>query len=185
MTKKTNSSVPSKRGVVNIFNQLNLQLPKALQLPQLRDVPSNNDLRARFNDLYALLERQLKPVRITPKAESAPTVDEKSLANLATNAWRAKTKMVDPVSGEVREDMKRVYRHIEAMFDSLKSLGVEIIDKTNHTFDSGMALNVISFEQTPGLSKQEIKETIKPSIMWQGRLIQIGDVIVGTPQKIA
>jgi hypothetical protein len=44
-----------------------------------------------------------------------------------------------------------------------------------------MALKVISFEQTPGLSREEIKETIKPSIIWQGRLLQTGEVIVGTP----
>ena len=93
--------------------------------------------------------------------------------------------MLDQGSGEVKEEMKRVYRHIEAIFETLKGLGAEILDPCGRNYDSGMALKVISFEPTPGVSKEEIKETIKPSVMWQGRLIQMGEVIVGTPSKLA
>jgi hypothetical protein len=46
-----------------------------------------------------------------------------------------------------------------------------------------MALNVVSFEPTSGLTSEEIKETIKPSVALHGRLIQMGEVIVGTPEK--
>ena len=92
--------------------------------------------------------------------------------------------MVDPDTGEAKEEMKRVYRHIEAIFDALKEIGFETIDPTGRPYDSGMALKVISFEQTPGLAEEEIKETIKPSVVWQGRLIQMGEVIVGTPQTV-
>lgn len=106
------------------------------------------------------------------------------IIQIAINAWRAKIKMVDSNTGEAKEAMQLIYRHIEAIFEALKGIGVEIIDHTGKTYDSGMALKVISFEQTPELSKEEIKETIKPSILWQGRLIEIGEVIVGTPQNL-
>ena len=106
----------------------------------------------------------------------------KTAANIATNTWRAIARMVDPDTGEARDEMKRVYRHIEAISGALKEMGVEIIDPTGRPYDLGMALKVISFEQTPGLAAEEIKETIKPSVVWQGRLIQMGEVIVGTPQ---
>jgi molecular chaperone GrpE (heat shock protein) len=79
--------------------------------------------------------------------------------------------------------MKRVYRHVEAIFEALKQMGVEYIDPVGRPYDSGMALKVVTFEPTPGLSKEEIKETVKPSVIWQGRLIQMGEVIVGTPPK--
>jgi molecular chaperone GrpE (heat shock protein) len=92
--------------------------------------------------------------------------------------------MLDSDTGETKEEMKRVYRHIEAIFESLRQIGVETIDPVGRVYDSGMALKVISFEPEPGLSNEEIKETIKPSVAWQGRLIQIGEVIVGTPQTI-
>jgi len=107
----------------------------------------------------------------------------KTAANIATNAWRAKVKMVDADTNEPTESMKRVYRHIEAIFDALKQMGVEHTDPAGRPYDSGMALKVVTFEPTPGFSKEEIKETIKPSVIWQGRLIQMGEVIVGTPPK--
>lgn len=107
----------------------------------------------------------------------------KMAANIATNAWRAKVKMLDAETNEPVEPMKRVYRHVEAIFDALKQMGVEYTDPVGRAYDSGMALKVVTFESTPGLSKEEIKETIKPSVSWQGRLIQMGEVIVGTPPK--
>jgi len=105
----------------------------------------------------------------------------KTAANIITNAWRAKAKMVDPETNEPTELMKRAYRHVEAIFDALKQIGIEHVDPVGRSYDSGMALKVVTFEPTPGLSKEEIKETIKPSVTWQGRLIQMGEVIVGTP----
>jgi hypothetical protein len=125
----------------------------------------------------------------TPKPEaplSISAIEEqwlKTAANIATNAWRAKVKMVDADSKEPTEPMKRVYRHVEAIFDALKQMGVDYIDPVGRPYDSGMALKVVTFEPTPGLSREEIKETIKPSVTWQGRLIQMGEVIVGTPPK--
>ena len=106
----------------------------------------------------------------------------KAVANIATNAWRIKTKIVDPDTGEAKEEMKRIYRHVEGILETLEELGVETIDPINEPYDSGMALKVISFEKTQGLTKEEIKETIKPSIIWQKNIfLQIGEVIVGTP----
>jgi hypothetical protein len=123
-----------------------------------------------------------------PEPSPAPTLagnEEqwlKTAATIITNAWRAKIKMVDPDTNEPTEPMKRAYRHVAAIFDALKDMGVEHTDPVGRTYDSGMALKVVTFEPTPGLSKEEIKETIKPTVTWQGRLLQMGEVIVGTPQ---
>lgn len=103
-----------------------------------------------------------------------------ALGLIATNAWRARSKMVD-ASGEPKDEMRRAFRHVEGIVDALKAFGVEILDITGKPFDSGMALKVVSFEPTAGLTKEEIKETIKPSVTMQGHLIQVGEIIVGTP----
>ena len=113
-----------------------------------------------------------------------PVIDEailRCVTTVATNAWRAMTKMVDPATGEAKEEMKRVYRHLEVISDALEEIGVEIIDSTGRPYDTGMALKVITFEETHGLGEEEIIETIRPSVIWQGRLIQMGEVIVGKP----
>jgi len=106
----------------------------------------------------------------------------KILASIATNAWRAERRIVDPDTNEPKGDMKLLYRDVNAIRKALELLGVKTIDPTGRAYDSGMALKVISFEPTPGFSKEQIKETIKPSVTWQGCLIQMGEVIVGTPQ---
>ena len=88
---------------------------------------------------------------------------------------------MDADTGEPREGMKLIHRDISAIRDALQEFGVETNDPAGGTYDSGLALKVVSFEPTPGASKEVIKETIKPSVRRQGRLIQMGEVIVGTP----
>lgn len=144
------------------------------------------EARATTERIMRDAQRRRDHARKTEPSPAIPAVEEqwlKTAANIATNAWRAKVKMVDPDTSEPTEPMKRVYRHVEAIFDALKQMGVDYNDPVGRTYDSGMALKVVTFEPTPGLSKEEIKETIKPSVTWQGRLIQMGEVIVGTPQK--
>jgi len=105
----------------------------------------------------------------------------RGFANIATNAWRAKGKMLNE-NGETKEEMKRVCRHVENILDSLNEMGVKIIDPSGTNYDTGMAIKVVSFEKTPGYLKDKIKETIKPTVTFQDCLIQMGEVIVGTPQ---
>jgi hypothetical protein len=107
-----------------------------------------------------------------------------TLSIIATNAWRARKKMVNNENGEVKDEMKRVFRNIEAIFDALSEIGIDISDMQGRVYDPGMALKVISFEPSLGLSKEEIIETVQPTIAWKGKLIQLGEVIVGTPEKI-
>lgn len=169
---------PTGRSVIQAFN---IPLPDELRLPMMLDVTGLYAIKA----VKAQIEQLRSAAGPLQKQEVLPSsADLKAFANIATSAWRAKNKMVDPDTGETKEEMKRVYRHIEAIFESLSQIGVETIDPVGRMYDSGMALKVVTFEPTPGLSSEEIKETIKPSVAWQGRLIQIGEVIVGTPQTI-
>ncbi len=180
-TKQSKKTSHPSRGIMRLLNKLNLTLPTELQLPPLTDIASVNVLKERFKVIEDRLAKIEPQGRMPQMSHSVPSIDEKAIASLATNAWRAKVRMLDADTGEVKDDMKRVYRHIEAIVESLKQLGVETIDQTERNYDSGMALKVVSFEPTPGVSKETIKETIKPSVIWQGRLIQIGEIIVGTP----
>ena len=148
-----------------------------------RKIPTaSHAIEAAVSEREAQIVRPQTDGSAPQKVEVVPSRVVQALANIATNAWRAKTKMVDSETGEAKEEMRRIYRHVEAIFETLKQIGLETTDLAGSQYDSGMALKVVSFEQTPGISNEEIKETIKPSVAWQGRLIQMGEVIVGTPQ---
>lgn len=184
MSKRKKQRPRASSGVVDagVLSVLNIPIPEELRVPPVLDASGLRTIKEKVADLEQKIG-ELHSVQRSAGAEGIPSRVVHVFSHIATNAWRAKVKMVDADTGEAKEEMRRVYRHIEAIFESLKGIGIEIIDPTGRAYDSGMALKVISFEQTLGLSKEEIKETIKPSISWQGRLIQMGEVIVGTPQK--
>jgi hypothetical protein len=105
----------------------------------------------------------------------------KAIAVVATNAWKAKAKMADPQSGEVRDDMKRVYRHLEAILQAFQDMGLEVKDHTDEPFDYGLPLKVVTTQPTPRITKERVVETIKPTIYWQNQIIQHGEVVIATP----
>jgi hypothetical protein len=115
----------------------------------------------------------------TTEQESALTM-LKPLVSIATNVWRAKRKMVDPATGEPREDMKGVNRHVEAIYRTLGDLGIEIRDHTGDAYDEGQPLKVIAYKVVPGLKTPCVSETLLPSIYWKNRLVQNGEVEIAT-----
>jgi hypothetical protein len=106
---------------------------------------------------------------------------DKAFAAIATNTWRAKTKMTDPVTDEFREEMKRVGRHIDAIYRNLAESGIVIRDHTGEAYDEGQPMKVIASKPTVGLDKKRVSETLLPSIFWNDRLIQNGEIEVAIP----
>jgi len=105
----------------------------------------------------------------------------KGIADIATNVWKTKAKMLDGASGEVRDEMKRVYRHIESVLESLHEMGLEVKDHTGDAFDYGLPLKVVTTQPTHGITRESVIETIKPTIYWQQQIIQMGEVVIATP----
>ena len=103
------------------------------------------------------------------------------LVEMATNAWRLKVRMIDPDTGEPKEETRKLYRFVEGLFRALGDSGIQVIDKTGKPYDSGMSEKVVSFEHTPGLAKEEIIDTVRPSIRWKERPLYHGEIIVGIP----
>lgn len=124
-----------------------------------------------------------KPARKeqVPSEAEVPVDYLKTLVSIATNAWRAKAKMVDSTTGEVREEMKRVDRHIEAIYRSLAEAGIVIRDHTGDAYDEGQPMKVVANKPTPGLEKKRVSETLLPSIFWNNRLVQNGEIEIATP----
>lgn len=125
--------------------------------------------------------RPSRPVGQSAADAAAPRDYLKALVSIATNAWRAKTKMVDATTGEVREDMKRVARHIEAIYRNLAEVGVVIRDHTGDAYDEGQPMKVVASKPTPGSDKKRVSETLLPSIFFNNCLVQNGEIEIATP----
>ncbi|HSL83042.1 MAG TPA: hypothetical protein VLF66_09705 [Thermoanaerobaculia bacterium] len=107
------------------------------------------------------------------------------LAPLATALWRLRQRLVDPETGKPREEARRALRQLESTWDVLTEQGVEIQDHTGEPVPERgtYGLKALAYEPTPGLARDTVVETVKPSVFHRGRMIQMGEVIVGTPER--
>ena len=122
----------------------------------------------------------------TPQPDAAAEKKQiRFLAEVGTGLWRLRQKMLQPGTDRPLEEMRRAYRHLESVWDVLAEAGVEIQDHTDALFDPGMSLRVIAFQPTAGIERERVLETIKPTIYFQKRTIQMGEVIVATPETPA
>ena len=128
------------------------------------------------------------PIRIVEHV--LPPEFTKSVAAVATNAWKLRARLVDGKSGEPRDDLKKedirkLARHVEAIFESLSQIELEVKDRTGEPFDYGLPEKVITTQPQPGLKKEQIIETLRPSIYWNKQLVQQGEVVIATPASIS
>jgi len=103
------------------------------------------------------------------------------LAALATNIWRAQSRMLDSKTGEPREEFRRLYRHIEGSLEAFAAMGVRLSDWLGQPYDTGLPVKVISFQPFPDVTRDTVIEAVRPAVFWQDRLLQVGEVIVGIP----
>ncbi len=185
MTKKNKNtlSVKNKQVFSLPIHGVTVRLPAAIAL----SVDSlNAEVHATSERIIRDAQRRRDQTR-KPAPSHAVSEDEgkklKALANIAINTWRAERRILNSETREPKEGMQLIHRDINAIREVLeKQLGLEIKDPIGQTYDSGMALNVVASEPMAGINKDIIKETIKPTILWNGQFLQIGEVIVGTPQ---
>jgi hypothetical protein len=105
------------------------------------------------------------------------------IVDLANVAWALQRKSCDPVTNERKEQFRPISRHIDQLSEYLEELGVKIQNHTNEPFDSGQSLEVIAFQPTAGISQDVVVETIRPTVYIKGSRIQMGQIIVATPEQ--
>ena len=122
----------------------------------------------------------MPPVVPVPAPAEMESLDG-SLSGLATQVWRARNRMIDPETGEPREEMRRIYRHIEGACEMFTEMGLTMNDWVKQPYDTGLPLKVLTFQPTPGILRDTVLEAVRPTVIWRDRLLQMGEVIVGTP----
>jgi hypothetical protein len=158
-------------------------------LSAIRQLLFPREFRIAASQWPVSLEQSL--LRLARFDESAPRLqgpafgeDElRLLADIGTGLWRLKQRMVKPGTSQPLDEMHRPFRHLESVWDALIQGGAEIRDHTDEPFDPGLSLKVVSYQPTPGLGRERVIETIKPTIYFKGTPIQMGEVIVGRPEK--
>jgi hypothetical protein len=118
-----------------------------------------------------------------PVARSLPIPDGLGfLSDLANSAWDLRRITTDVRTAETKPNMSKVARHVDRLWDCLEQAGLKIQDHLDQPFDSGQSLDVLAFQPTPGITREIVIETVRPTVYLQDCRLQMGQVIVGTPQ---
>jgi hypothetical protein len=116
------------------------------------------------------------------KDQEAQREHMRFLANISTSLWRLRQKMVQPGTNHPQDQMLRAFRDLESIWDTMTQAGIKIQDHTGTVYDPGITLRVIAFQPMTGINCEEVIETIKPTIYYKDKPIQMGHVIVGIPE---
>ncbi|MEO3922268.1 hypothetical protein ABGB07_00075 [Micromonosporaceae bacterium B7E4] len=141
--------------------------------------------RARLEDLLTAV-RDAKPdeKEASPDEQEAPPAgpDETALATAVTNLWRAQRKLA--ATGERPSSRDRqASRYLRTSSEALADAGLIVQDHDGDAFNAGRELEVLVYQESPALTAETVIETVRPSVYLHGRLIQMGQVIVGTPTQ--
>lgn len=109
-------------------------------------------------------------------------LDEKALAEAATNLWRAQRRLTRQ-GEEASTRSRQTGRYLRSCREALDDAGLLVQEHEGDAFHAGRSLEALAFEDDPSLAADTVRETIRPTIYLQGRRIQMGQVIVGCPPK--
>ncbi|MDH4240109.1 MAG: hypothetical protein OEW48_11145 [Phycisphaerae bacterium] len=130
-----------------------------------------------FEALADLAQGTAASSRTKPKTEEG-LLD--MAADVGTLVWRIQQRLA--AMGELPKPLQKLSRDVERTWDALTQGGIEIKDHTGGEYEGGMALRVITSQPVSGLGRRQIIETLKPTIYYRNRIIQMGEVVVGIPE---
>ena len=105
------------------------------------------------------------------------------LRDVGTGIWRMRQKLIPKGKDEPNQELLRsVFLPLESIWDKVGQEGLEIKDHTGDTFTGGEALKIIAVQPSADFSREIVIETIKPTISYRGKIIQIGEVIITGPE---
>ncbi len=100
------------------------------------------------------------------------------LVDLGTGIWRIRNK----IGGLKRlpKELKDALYSLESTWESMAEGGVQIVDHVGEV-PSGMVPRIVEIRDVEGLEREQVVETLKPTITLKGEVIQVGDVVLGRP----
>ena len=113
-----------------------------------------------------------KVVILRPPTAESQRWAEPLIARLATETWRLGRRL-DRVGDDER--LRALHDSLSRLEDALTEYRVETVEHEGQTYDAGLRVEVLHEGETDG--NPVIAETIRPTILLDGRVLQQGQVV--------
>jgi hypothetical protein len=104
------------------------------------------------------------------------------MADVGTGIWRIHQGHTG-AKAEPQKELNSILRTVESIWSIMAGKGVEIKDHTGDMITGGEALRIIAFQPSSGITRDTVVETLKPTVYYKDKMVQMGEVIVGIPIK--
>ena len=150
-----------------------LWFPHAFRLPEPEFTSDQLDL---LEELIQLIHPSIARIELSAKDEKVQMAS--FLVDLGTGIWRIRRK----IEGMKRmpKELKDALFSLESTWASMSAGGVEIVDHIG-TIPLKNEARVVEVRDIPNLSREQVVDVIKPTILLHGEVIQVGEVIMGRP----
>lgn len=110
---------------------------------------------------------------------------DKHLVAIGTRLWRLRSEIMRNDAEQSPAALRHASRHLEVLWDRFSEAGLDIFDHTGEAMPEvgDYLLKVIEYQPTNRVECNRVLETVKPTIRFNKKIIQVGEVIVGTPEK--
>jgi hypothetical protein len=108
-----------------------------------------------------------------------------SFCDIAIHAWRMHRRMTDRVTKEVKDEHKAMHRSVAGIQETLTAMGFTVRDREGDFYDYGLPEKVVAAEKRPGISREMVVETIRPSVFFGDQLLKPGEIIIAVPEDAA
>ncbi|MDR0765274.1 MAG: hypothetical protein LBE65_06775 [Synergistaceae bacterium] len=152
--------------------------PKEFRLPEPEFTKEQLDS---LEELIQMAAPKISRAVSVAEDERARMVD--FLVDLGTGIWWIGRKM-DGLSRMPREIRDALYA-LESMWAAMSRDGVEIVDHIGGTPPSEREAKIAEVREIPGLTREQVVDAMKPTIIFNGEIVQMGEIVVGRPPYAA
>jgi len=144
----------------------------------LADIFMNNSISRFHSDLKNRIESIQDSVNSCANRDIQSTDNIGNLVDLSIDVWRMEKRIQSMKTTLDENQIKLFETTIERMKRALGKNCIEIVDFANQKYIPGQNIDVIASEKDPEISFSIIRETFEPTILYNGRVIKRGKVIV-------
>jgi hypothetical protein len=111
---------------------------------------------------------------------------EHVLVEVATGLWRLRRRLdssLDSSPDSSAPETQAAARQVRRILDVLGDADIRIDDHHGIAFEPGLAMDVVAYQETEGVTREQVIDAERPSIFRGGATLQRARVIVGVPVK--